>query len=209
MARKADWSLIDAQIKARDSQDRQGRFSSSVPRTGMPSTHTQYREGHLAGIRSSYPEGYTQTRKAEVGSPVGTDYGTAAIRRAKAHQAESTWAVPDLGPGRGRYQPESSSYSPTRSSSQGNILPARLGSGLGMPLDDRSGTQAAYREADRSGIRAARDSRGAGDQRYIKQASTQTAYHLADSAPLKDYKPRGKTVRDKSKSTGTNIQAFY
>lgn len=38
-----------------------------------------------------------------------------------------------------------------------------------------------------------------------RQASTQTAYHLADSAPLKDYKPRGKTIADKK----TNIQAFY
>ena len=50
MARKADWSLIDAQIKARDSQDRQGRFSSSVPRTGMPSNYQQRR---ASGQRSN------------------------------------------------------------------------------------------------------------------------------------------------------------
>jgi hypothetical protein len=53
---------------------------------------------------------------------------------------------------------------------------------MGMPRDDRSGTQAAYRAADTSMFN-----------------STVTP----KAAPLKDYKPRGKTVKDK------NIQAFY
>jgi len=56
--------------------------------------------------------------------------------------------------------------------------------------------------------------RDAVDNSKRRQASTQAAYRAADAsmfnsnvtpkaAPLKDYKPRGKTVKDK------NIQAFY
>ena len=63
----------------------------------------------------------------------------------------------------------------------------------------------AYRVADSAMDLADWDSSVAAGKRERRQASTQTAYHLADSAPLKDYKPRGKTIVDKK----TNIQAFY
>ena len=82
MARKAEWSLIDAQIKARDSQDRQGRFSSPSPdriaeRSGI------YSDG--VSMRESYNRmAYGKPDTASLGDPISGYWGGPRDRKITA-----------------------------------------------------------------------------------------------------------------------------
>lgn len=196
--RKADWSLIQAQMKARDSVDRQGRFRDRI--AGQ--------QAGLLGVGSvpkpvSRPSDYQQRRAS--GQP-SRGYTLGHRGGGMVTSAEATYSYPDAA---------SISNRPSNTERQ-YIHSFRV---PGATQDSRAAATVAPVHdpyARESSVQSVLPEMA----KVQRQASTQAAYRAADAsmynsnvtpkaAPLKEYQPRGKTVRARRKSTGTNIQAFY
>ena len=213
------------ETSSRDSVDRQGRFESPIPRTGMPS-NTQQRRKAAGSPQTGLQPGATGAghgpSQAAINlrhdDPPTFDSSTGRYSDPVPRKltgppsaAEVDWTGPDAlslmnpevatttiqGAG-GRQWDEFRETGPNLSNPYRNEPSYNTGpTGKDWVKQPSVVRQASTQTA----YRAADDPMG----RERRQASTQTAYHLADSAPLKDYKPRGKVVADKK----TNIQAFY
>ena len=194
MARRKDWSLIDAQMKARDSLDRQGRFPSPASLPTAPFTQP-------VGKRAMPKPRPSPDRIAERS---GT-YSSGVSRRQTYN--EMTYGKPDVASLGDPVSPhrKHGDVGPVSHKAQDFMLSGQSRGGTG----DWGNPNIPTRDMAVGGPRPDSPS-----GKHRRQASTQAAYRAADAsmfnsnvtpkaAPLKDYKPRGKTVKDK------NIQAFY
>jgi hypothetical protein len=192
--RKADWSLIDAQMKSRDSQDRQGRFlSDSRLRTSFEGTFAN----RQALAERALDPGRGRVRRQAMSRP-----SPDRLReRSTPNYNEMTYSQPDLSSvGRGDTKSGYPTPAPARHV-------AKDPSWRGGPWTDQSNVplrqQAAGGPSPSSEV-----------GQFRRGQSTESAFRLADAsmfdstvtpkaAPIRDYKPRGKVTKDK------NIQAFY
>ena len=150
-------------VAARDTQDRQGRFSAPSPDRLRERATPNYNEMT-----------YSQPDLSSVGrGDTKSGYPTPAPARHVAK--DPSW--------RGGSWTDQSNV-PLRQQAAGGPSPS---SEAGKRRRTQS-TESAFRSAD---------------------ASMFNSTVTPKAAPIKDYKPRGKTVRNRSKSTGTDIQAFY
>jgi len=231
--RKADWSIIDAQMKARDSQDRQGRFSAPYgqspdrlrERTGSAyseKTYSQVDAPTSPGIRRPEHRGgwgnvniereYTIPRRRASREATRSGSGTRpASTQASYREADRSGIRAARDSRIARTQREQKAYN-TRETYRA------ADAGIMRVQEEASHRAVEQRLAATRQQRQDYRTYGAADEGMNlsgliqedrissrKRDSTIQAYHAADSAPLKDYKPRGKVVTDKK----TNIQAFY
>ena len=228
--RKADWSLIDAQMKARDSQDRQGRFPSPYgqspdrlrERTGSAYGEMTYGQVDAPTSRTIRPEHrggrgnvniereYTIPRRRAYREATRSGSGTRpASTQASYREADRSGIRAARNSRIARAQREQKAY---------NTRETYRAADAGIMHTQEEASHRAVEQRMAASRQQRQDYRayGAADEGMNlsgliqedrissrKRDSTIQAYHAADSAPLKDYKPRGKTVRNK------NIQAFY
>jgi len=231
--RKADWSLIDAQMKSRDSQDRKGRFSAPYgqspdrlrERTGSTyseKTYSQVDAPTSPGIRRPEHGGgwgnvniereYTIPRRRAHRDATRSGSGTRPASTQAAYREADRSGIEAARDNRiARYGREEKAYN-TRETYRA------ADAGMGRHAEETSHRAFDRRQAASRQQRQDQRAYGAADEGMNlsgliqedrissrKRNSTIQAYHAADSAPLKDYKPRGKSIVDKK----TNIQAFY
>ena len=200
--RKADWSLIDAQMKARDSQDRQGRFlseflSDSRLRTGFEGTFAN----RVAHAERALDPGRGRVRRQAMSRPSNYQQRRASGQRSNPSIVGRGTPMGEVTSARATYSyPDAASISSRPSNTEDQYLHSFRVPGATQDTRAAATAQPSYSPYSRQ---SSVQSHLPEVAKAKRQASTQAAYHLADSAPLKDYKPRGKTVRDK------NIQAFY
>ena len=184
MARKKDWSLIDAQMEMRDSQDRQGRFHSPAFEVRDKVDPGYLYDGppimrHLAfGERMPSPDRLRERTRPRYGEET---YSLPDLSSLGLGETKSGWPTPASA----REIAVTPSWRPGSIEFENPDIPTRRMVNAGFkpsPERRQASTESAFRAADAS---------------MFESTVTPKA------APIKDYKPRGKTVRDK------NIQAFY
>ena len=210
MARKKDWSLIDAQMEMRDTQDRQGRFHSPAFEVRDKVDPGYLYDGppimrHLTfGERMPSPDRLRERSDTRDPNFAMNRQDYNRMTYSQTDVADLRGAKSGLAPDAGRAEQQVD-----RPEYRGGFHPTNFGlrgQGVNNPASQggmvRSARQSIPETPKQSG--------------YRRQRSTQEAYRAADTSmfdstvtpkaePLKDYKPRGKVFKEPE----TNIQAFY
>jgi len=215
MASKKQWSLIDAQIEMRDSQDRQGRFPSPITQQLTNLRETDLREAWGEHKRRQKLNPAARSAQAPRSQKRSRPSPDRLRERSGSRYNEMTYSQPDISSsGLGETK---SGWSTPASAREIAVTPSWRGGSI-----EFENPNTPTRRMANGGFRPSPERR---------QASTESAYRAADAsmfnsnvtpkaAPIEDYKPRGKTVRSltpqkntarppKRPSFGTNIQAFY
>jgi len=229
-ARKKDWSLTDRLLQgSRDSVDRQGRFPlrhhATPPRTANPmaasargfSTPILHGGYPSSSPRTANPAALASVRgpNSRQGQPPLSKPAVGASPDRLRERSEGS-GVPHTGGSEG-YRRDTYSKPDLASLESGKLVAHRARETRHVATPEGRGGwgyDAGHQELEHTVPKreAYRPSTRSGEG--TRAASTEAAFRSADTsmfdstvtpkaAPLKDYKPRGKTVKDK------NIQAFY